>query len=80
MKNFKDIILSIFAIIGFVSIITSFNTQSNNNTAVGQFQVSSTTYDGEMRSFIYETIINTSTGKIISRKKVAKKDYETLKL
>ena len=27
MKNFKDITLSIFAIIGFISIITAFNTQ-----------------------------------------------------
>lgn len=28
MKNIKDITLSIFAIIGFISIITAFNTQS----------------------------------------------------
>ena len=27
MKNIKDITLSIFAIIGFISIITAFNTQ-----------------------------------------------------
>ena len=69
-----------FALIGLVSMITAFNTQSENDISVGQFQVSTTTYDGEMRSFIYETIINTSTGEIISRKKVAKKDYKTLKL
>jgi len=28
MKNFKDITLSIFAIIGFVTILSSFNNQS----------------------------------------------------
>ena len=27
MKNLKDITLSIFAIIGFISVITAFNTQ-----------------------------------------------------
>ena len=31
MKNIKDITLSIFAIIGFISILSSFNNQSQNN-------------------------------------------------
>ena len=33
MKNIKDITLSIFAIIGFISIITAFNTQPNQQTS-----------------------------------------------
>ena len=32
MKNFKDITLSIFAIIGFVAILSSFNNQSQQET------------------------------------------------
>ena len=32
MKNIKDITLSIFAIIGFISIITAFNTQTQQQT------------------------------------------------
>ena len=32
MKNIKDITLSIFAIIGFISIITAFNTQPEQQT------------------------------------------------
>ena len=32
MKNIKDITLSIFAIIGFISIITAFNTQPQQQT------------------------------------------------
>ena len=32
MKNIKDITLSIFAIIGFISIITAFNTQPEQET------------------------------------------------
>lgn len=32
MKNIKDITLSIFAIIGFISIITAFNTQPQQKT------------------------------------------------
>ena len=32
MKNIKDITLSIFAIIGFISIISAFNTQSQQET------------------------------------------------
>ena len=32
IKNIKDITLSIFAIIGFISIITAFNTQTQQET------------------------------------------------
>ena len=32
MKNIKDITLSIFAIIGFISIISAFNTQPQQET------------------------------------------------
>ena len=65
-----------FAVIGLVSIITAFNTQSENDIIVGQFQVATSTYMQEPgnefadENFIYETIINTSTGKITSRKKI----------
>ena len=32
MKNFKDITLSIFAIIGFIAILSSFNNQTQQET------------------------------------------------
>lgn len=35
MKNFKDITISIFAIIGFVAILSSFNNQSEPQVTYG---------------------------------------------
>ena len=40
MKNFKDITLSIFAIIGFVTILSSFNNQSQEtHSTVPEYHV-----------------------------------------
>ena len=79
MKNIKDITLSIFAIIGFISIITAFNTQPQQETHgtpeshVWQIALkeSSTAYflynkvTGELRS--YEIVNSASEKKAIRR-------------
>ena len=52
MKNIKDIILSIFAIIGFISIITAFNTQPEQQT------------HGTPESHVWEFHISTDTGSV----------------
>ena len=62
MKNFKDITLSIFAIIGFIAILSSFNNQtaqSNNNA--NRFE-----YIG--KEFNQSYVIDKQTGAIYSAK------------
>ena len=74
MKNFKDITISIFAIIGFVTILSSFNNQSQEtHSTVPESHVwemklkdTGTTYflynkiTGEVRSY---EIVNTAAEK-----------------
>ena len=67
MKNIKDITISIFAIIGFVAIVSGFTNNDNQSTA-GKYQVAITnSRDGEV--YIIESIIDTRTGKVFSRSK-----------
>lgn len=64
MKNIKDITISIFAVIGFVSVVSGF-TNNNNQGEVGTYQVAITNVadSGNIR----EIIIDTRTGEVISR-------------
>ena len=64
MKNIKDITISIFALIGFVSVVSGF-TNNNNQGEVGTYQVAITNVadSGNIR----EIIIDTRTGEVISR-------------
>jgi predicted small secreted protein len=64
MKNIKDITISIFAIIGFVAIVSGF-TNNENQGDIGTYQVAITNVadSGNIR----EIIIDTRTGKVISR-------------
>jgi|TARA_B110000438_G_scaffold299005_1_gene348322 predicted small secreted protein len=66
MKNIKDITISIFAVIGFVSVVSGF-TNNNNQGEVGAYQVAITNVadSGNIR----EIIIDTRTGEVISRTK-----------
>ena len=64
MKNFT---ISIFAIIGFVTILSSFNNQSETQSEVGTYQISNTYR--ENGNWIFETIIDTRTGEVISRER-----------
>ena len=66
MKNIKDIIISIFIVIGFVSVVSGF-TNNNNQGEVGAYQVAITNVadSGNIR----EIIIDTRTGEVISRTK-----------
>ena len=44
MKNFKDITISIFAIIGFVTILSSFNNQSQETHSTPESHVGNYIY------------------------------------
>ena len=59
MKNFKDITLSIFAIIGFVAILSSFNNQSQTQDTKVWTMVSAST-DGAPNMYV----LNQVTGEI----------------
>ena len=59
MKNIKDITLSIFAIIGFVAILSSFNNQSQTQDTKVWTMVSAST-DGAPNMYV----LNQVTGEI----------------
>ena len=61
MKNFKDITLSIFAIIGFVAILSSFNNQSQTQDTKVWTMVSSDV-GGAGSPNMY--VLNQATGEI----------------
>jgi hypothetical protein len=70
MKNIKDITISIFAIIGFAFLLSSFtpnDVEETTQNQVGTYQVSTTYRD--MGNWIFETIIDTRTGKVVSRER-----------
>ena len=69
MKNIKDITISIFAIIGFVAILSSFNNQSQETHSTPEshiWELSNFEMDGT-NSRIYK--INKVTGEVIFIKK-----------
>ena len=68
MKNIKDITLSIFAIIGFVAILSSFNNQTHDTVPESHiWEMHSISHD--TRSFVFA--INKQTGEV--------RKYETYK-
>lgn len=74
MKNIKDIILSIFAVIGFVTLLSSFtnNEESVQINPVGQYQLSCVAEESEFSSPYNNIIcarINTRNGNIDYRPK-----------
>ena len=73
MKNIKDITISIFAIIGFVAIVSGF-TNNYNQGEVGTYQVAITNSEESTR--IKEIIIDTRTGQVISRNSILSRDYK----
>ena len=82
MKNIKDITLSIFAIIGFLVILSSFVDYNQDLVSPGDYAISTTSIiepDGTYKKgkkVIYETILNTKTGRIKSRTAVDIRDYK----
>jgi predicted small secreted protein len=75
MKNIKDITLSIFAIIGFISILSSFNNQPQEDS--GRYAISTTMRDS---GFIFETIIDTKTGEVVERNNVSIQLYDRVRV
>ena len=62
MKNFKDITLSIFAIIGFVTILSSFNNQSKETHGAPESHVWELVMGGSTNPRAYS--INKVTGEV----------------
>lgn len=60
MKNFKDIILSIFAIIGFVAILSSFNT-NNKSVETGRYMTNTVVF---LDDVILHYLTDTHTGAV----------------
>ena len=74
MKNIKDITISIFAVIGFVSIITGFTYNQTQEPTKDWDLVSATSAGGNPSGYIY----NTKTGEVFFLVK-DKKTRTTLK-
>lgn len=105
-SQIKDIVIGIFAVIGFTAIVMGFTVQTQERPIItsikdqnasddsqilalkveinklqsqitrlknsnGKFQISTTLSNGQ----IYETILNTSTGQIISRNRMVVSTY-----
>ena len=63
MKNFKDITLSIFAIIGFVTILSSFNNQSKETHSTPESHIwEMHSISDSNKSYVYA--INKVTGEV----------------
>ena len=63
MKNFKDITISIFAIIGFVTILSSFNNQSQETHSTPESHIWEMHISSETTStYVYS--INKKTGEV----------------
>ena len=56
MKNFKDITLSIFAIIGFVTILSSFNNQSQETHSTPESHIWEGINDASSQVYIYNKV------------------------
>ena len=64
----KGIIIGIGVVI--VPLILMGTTLSNTNYDPGNYQISTTGDIGEYSLYVYETIIDTRDGKVISRKRI----------
>tara|TARA_Y100000588_G_C13330533_1_gene533726 strand:+ start:198 stop:443 length:246 start_codon:yes stop_codon:yes gene_type:complete len=80
MKN--NLIVGIFIGIGMIVIplILMGTTYSNISNESGSYQVSTTGLGSKNNVFIYETIIDSKTGKIISRERIHYLKYKKNKL
>ena len=69
MKKIKDIILSLFAVIGFVALLSSFtNNKESVQDEIGKYQLNCVSlgyFDGTFdNTYIECARINTSTGRV----------------
>ena len=85
MKNIKDITISIFAVIGFVAIITAFTSLDNDTTIIEEKQILATP-ESHVWAFGHDTrdsyLFNQVTGEVrmLTSESTTKKGYyDTLK-
>ena len=69
----KGIIIGIGVVI--IPLILMGTTLSNTNYDPGNYQISTTGDIGEHNLYVYETIIDTRDGKVISRKRIRDSRY-----
>ena len=69
----KGIIIGIGVVI--IPLILMGTTLSNTNYDPGNYQISTTGDIGENSLYVYETIIDTKDGKVISRKRIRDSRY-----
>ena len=69
----KGIIIGIGVVI--IPLILMGTTLSNTNYDPGNYQISTTGDIGEHSLYVYETIIDTRDGKVISRKRIRDSRY-----
>ena len=78
MKNHKIYGSIVGAILGFVFVITCtspLSSDSNEVTSGGKYQISTTSHTVGGFHYIFETIIDTETGNVISRVKSNENTY-----
>ena len=77
MKNIKDVILSIFAVIGFVSLLSSFTNQPQSEVTNGTPESHVWAFGANDASAPYTYIYNKVTGEV---RKLSKESYSVLEL
>ena len=55
MKNIKDIVIGIFAIIGFASVVTGFTKEENEETEIPKYVIVPSSHTSEHGAFILHT-------------------------
>ncbi len=73
----KGIIIGIGAVI--IPLILMGTTLSNTNYDPGNYQISTTGVGGESSMYVYETIIDTRDGNVISRERRSYRKYTQIK-
>ena len=81
MKSKKNLLFGILIGMGMVVVplILMGSTTINSDSEVKQYQLSTTSIGSKTSFYIYETLMDTQTGEIISRTKVWYDDYDEIK-
>tara|TARA_B110000908_G_C9986288_1_gene327753 strand:- start:304 stop:540 length:237 start_codon:yes stop_codon:yes gene_type:complete len=78
MKTKNDLLTGILIGIGIIVvpiILMGTTNSTTENDEVGRYQISTNLSDSKMKDYILETIIDTRTGDVISRKRVFVSEY-----
>ena len=80
MKNKKNLLKGIIIGVGVVIVpLILMGATSNTNNSTGHYQISTTGVGGEHSMYVYETIIDTRDGKVVSRERRSFTKYTQIK-